>query len=279
MKDRDWFLQGLGAQKDFSTLITGKLQYSLVAKFLGFGERIALGILESPGYRPPWPLAESRVWSEGGVEVKGLKLATIAAMLVIGLGTSQAAHADTMWNLATGLTGDAAFSASGGSWTLTMSFTNTLATTATVNQFTLALFQPGTKSDAPIFGISSLSAGTGYFDSKGDNGTSTCSTAGKNRGWLCVDFLPGGYNLAPGTTTFSASGSYNTNVGPLDASTLDLISNGLTDNTMEHSKWAISAAGTGTSVPEPGTMSLLLLGLLGLVGFAGITRRRLAVDC
>jgi PEP-CTERM motif len=206
--------------------------------------------------------------------MKLLKIATIATVLVVGLGMSQAAHADTMWNLATGLTADAAFSASGGTWALTMTFDNTSGFTATVNQFTLALFQPS-NATSPYFTIDSgsFAPGTAFFDSKGDNGQSTCAADGTNKGWLCVQFTPAA-TLGAGSTSFSGSGTY-ADVSPLDGNTLDLISNGLTNNTDSTSKWAISAAGSpSTSVPEPGTMSMLLLGLLGLVGFAGISRLR-----
>lgn len=202
--------------------------------------------------------------------MKLAKFITIAAVVIVGLGMSQAAFADSMWTLSPGLTADGNFTASGGTWSLNLTFDNTLGTTATVNQFTLDLFEPGTASDAPIFTIGSLSSGAGYVDSKGDNGTSTCSTGGTNRGWLCVEF-PGGTDLAAGLTSFTASGTYNTAVNPLNADTLDLISNGLTNVSDTNSKWAISASAT---VPEPGTMTLFLTGLLGLVGLAGIGRRR-----
>lgn len=203
--------------------------------------------------------------------MKLAKFITIAAVVIVGLGMSQAAFADTMWTLSPDLSATANFTASSGTWNLDLTFSNTSSNTATVNQFTLDLFEPGSAADAPIFTIGSLSSGSGHVDSKGDNGTSTCSLGGNNRGWLCVEFS-GGTNLAPGDTTFSASGTYNTAVNPLNGDTLDLISNGLTNVTDSHSKWAISAS--GTKVPEPGTMSMLLMGLLGLVGLAGIGRRR-----
>jgi hypothetical protein len=198
--------------------------------------------------------------------MKFLRIITIVAVAALGLSMSQAAYADSIYNLAPNLTADANFTASGGNWDLTMTFTNSSgADTATVNMFTLGLFQP-TNDPPPTFTVdtSSIHGWTAFTDSKGDNGTSTCATAGTTKGWLCVG--SGALDILPNSDlVFTLSGTYETS--GLDPNTLHLISNGLTDSSNSNSKWAISAS----PVPEPSSITMLLAGLLGL---GGIGRRR-----
>jgi hypothetical protein len=193
----------------------------------------------------------------------------MAALVVLGLLTSQAAFADTVFALAPGLTAEADFwTTPNGQWSLTVTFARDSGTTATVNQFTLQLFQASNVSP-PTFDINraTLPSGWGYaIDQKGNNGNSDCgSSQGKNKGWLCVT---GGPTPVGGITSkylvFSLEGTYDTSA--LDGDTLDLIANG----TANGANWAISGSGSG--VPEPA--SILLFGT-GLSAVGLFVRRRL----
>jgi hypothetical protein len=186
----------------------------------------------------------------------------LAAVVVLGLCMSKAAFADSIWNLASGLTADAAFSTGvGNTWNLTITLNNTSGTAATVNQLTLQLFQASNVAPQTFTVDSPSTNGWGSsIDQKASNGTSTCgSSIGTNKGWLCAAgaplFIDANRSLA-----FRFGGTFKTS--GLNGDTLDLISNG----TINDRKWAISA--NAGRVPEPAALGLLAVGIaaFGLFG-------------
>lgn len=196
--------------------------------------------------------------------MKSTRTIVVAAIVVLGLLMSQAAFADSMFDLAPGLTADASFSAGGGIWSLTMTFTTDPGTTATVKMFTLQLFQPNSVSP-PTFTVSTaMLPGGGWsyaIDQMGNNGNSSCgSSPGHNKGALCVTGGP--TSISTRGLVFSFGGRYETS--GLNGNALDLMANGTADD----AKWAIS----GTGVPEPA--SILLFGT-GLSAVGLFVRRKL----
>ncbi|MGZ4833718.1 MAG: PEP-CTERM sorting domain-containing protein [Terriglobales bacterium] len=195
--------------------------------------------------------------------MKSTRTIAVAAIVVLGLLMSQAAFADSMFDLAPGLTADASFSAGGGIWSLSMTFTTDPGTTATVNMFTLQLFQPNSVFP-PTFAVASDSSASGWsyaIDQMGNNGNSSCgSSPGHNKGALCVTGGP--TSISTRGLVFSFGGTYETS--GLNGNALDLMANGTADD----AKWAIS----GTGVPEPA--SILLFGT-GLSAVGLFVRRKL----
>lgn len=214
----------------------------------------------------------------------------VATLLMLGV--AQVASADTVGTLnlgAPGFNASGDLAASGGSWTLTFTFTNGTANTVDINSFGVQLFNAGSSES---FSISSATlngssiSGTvweAFSDTKLNNGSSpTCNNSAPG-GWLCADTaaLLGGptsglvspFALLSGqSATFVFTGTYS-NTSPLG--TLDLMSSGclvagtctLDGGSSNGNKWAVSTpmgSGGGTSVPEPQTLSLLSIGLVGL---------------
>ncbi len=199
----------------------------------------------------------------------------VAALLMLGV--AQVASADTVGTLnlgAPGFNASGDLAASGGSWTLTFTFANGTANTVDVNSFGVQLFNAGSGES---FSISSATLNGGSISG------STWEAFTAPGGWLCADTaaLLGGptsglvspFALLSGqSATFVFTGTYS-NTSPIG--TLDLMSSGclvagtcmLDGGSSNGNKWAVSApmgSGGGTSVPEPQTLSLLSIGLVGL---------------
>jgi hypothetical protein len=222
--------------------------------------------------------------------MRSSRLFVFLAATLLMLGVAQVASADTVGTLnlgAPGFNASGDLAASGGSWTLTFTFTNGSANTVDINSFGVQLFNAGSGesfaiSSATLNGSSiSGSVWEAFSDTKLNNGSSpTCNNTAPG-GWLCADTaaLLGGptsghvspFAISSGqSATFVFTGTYS-NTTPLG--TLDLMSSGclvagtcmLDGGSTNGNKWAVSTPmGGSTGVPEPRTFSLLAIGLIGL---------------
>lgn len=166
-------------------------------------------------------------------------------------------------------------------FTLDFNISNTSATTATINAFSLQLF--GGSSGGVTVTSDTVPTGWEFFDNQkvNNNGTTGC-TGVAHPGWLCADdnlnttAAPASIAGAGGHIDFLFSGTFTGTAE--DGSTqnpLELMANGLTNVSDSNSKWAVSSPTSVTTVmsntPEPA--SLLLFGT-GLSAAAFSIRRR-----
>lgn len=209
----------------------------------------------------------------------------LLALLVGALAFSSGpAYADTTvgtLNLAPGLNSTATLTFSGGTFSLDFNITNSNASSATINAFSLQLFSASLNVTSDT-----LPAGWEFFDNQKINNNGTTGCTGKNHpGWLCADdnlslipapaIIPKATGGVNGSIDFLFSGTYTgTPVNPLD-----LMANGLDAS---GGKWAVSAGMTTSGPPpppppasEPGAMAMTLMGLAS-VGLACYLRRLLA---
>lgn len=217
------------------------------------------------------------------------KIFSLMAVLALVLAVGSVAKADT-WDLASGLTADSTYNASGGNFTLTFTITNTNSVDAGIYDFSLDL-TGGDGSVAVDSASGTGTAGTGfeYFeDTKQNNGSGVECNATSNSGWLCVDYSGNFDTIAANDSlTWTFTGTYTGT--PVDVQ--HLMAQGCVDtsDTWEthgpgassgncpfngDGSYNISAPGTPgpPQVPEPG--SLMLFGT-GLLSMAGILRRKL----
>jgi len=193
------------------------------------------------------------------------------------------AFADTL--IAPGLTASGTLTAQNGTFSGSITFTNTSQVTQGLVAFSLQLFDGN--STISNLSVSGLTAGWESFTGKQNNAGTPCNQTG-NLNWFCTDGFTSGALpftmgvLAVGSTNYSFSGTYT----GTPVSVLDLMANGcnttaFTPSTNQQTgavsvdciatKWAYSDTISGTpttfQTPEPTSAALLLFGLTATFSF------------
>lgn len=205
------------------------------------------------------------------------KIFSLFSAVALTLALSTMAKADSYsWDLASGLTADSTYDASGGNFTLTFTITNTNSAAAGLYDYSLSLTGgSGSVSVSTAAGSGTSQTGFEYFeDTKQNNGSGVECNTTANSGWLCVDYSGGFATIAANSSlTWTFTGTYTGT--PVDVQ--HLMAQGCV--AVDGENCAFNGAGSynisldGTSqVPEPG--SLMLFGT-GLVSMAGFLRRKL----
>ena len=213
----------------------------------------------------------------------------VAGVLVFGASTATATTISGSAVIATNLTASGSLTYGGGTFSGSLTFTNSSGTDQGLVAASLQLFGGGTTITSLVESGPPLWTDF-YFGGNQSNNGEACKLTGGS-GWICADGFTGGtlpFTMgvipANGSLTFSFSGSYS---GSSFISQLDLQADGCstTADTFDAkhgtinctaNKWAYSAGlpGTPGTVPEPGTLALLGSGLLGA---GGIIRRRIGL--
>lgn len=208
-----------------------------------------------------------------------MRIRVLLTVSVLGLLLVSVASADTL--IATNLRAGADLSASGGSFTGSVTFTNSSSVNQGLIAFSLELLEGG--GVISNLHVTGLPSGWHYYDGKQSNSGAPCNQTG-NENWFCADGFSSGGHLpftmgsipANSSITFNFSGMYT---GIPVVGDLDLMANGCTTtsftttgkNTVScrDDKWAYSAnVGTSTPtppVPEPASLMLFGSGV-GLLG-------------